>query len=200
MYKIIALFLLFTIIGACGQKKEINKSQQDEIATTESTMNTKPKEVQHFSIKISDNLQDKFRNNRSVLNKKHTFKILSVLDEITPITKKMIHATDNDLESLLKQTNQIVQRNGFKDLDDYGKELFTVTWAAGTFLKLQEIEKLKDVNSNAKSVQFLTENLDRRLKKQPISLKDIKLIRKNWEKINSALNKMSELAEEKMNS
>ncbi len=199
MYKIIALFLLLTIIGACGQK-EIEKTQQDEIVTSESTIKTESVKVQDFSVKISSSLQDKFKNNKSILNKKHTFKILSVLDEITPITKKMIHASDNDLEKLLKQVNQIVQRNGFDDLDDYGKELFTVTWAAGTFLKLQKIEKLIDVNPKAKSVKLLTENLERRLVKQPISLKDIKFIRKNWEKINSGLVKMSELAEEKMNS
>jgi len=199
MYKIIVLFLFFAIIGACGQK-EIENTQQNEIVTSESTIKTESVNAQEFSVKISGSLRDKFRNNKSILNKKHTFKILSVLDEITPITKKMIHASDNDLEKLLKQVNQIVQRNGFDDLDDYGKELFTVTWAAGTFLKLQKIEKLIDVNPNSKSVKLLTENLEGRLVKQPISLKDIKFIRKNWEKINSALVKMSELAEEKMNS
>lgn len=199
MYKIIAIFLLFTIIGACDQK-EIKQSQQDEIVISESTIKTESVKVQKFPIIISDNLQDKFRNNKSVLNKKHTLKILSVLDEIIPITKIMIHASDNDLEKLLMQVNQIVQRNGFDNLDNYGKELFTVTWAAGTFLKMQEIEKLMNVNPNTKSVKLLTENLERRLDKQPISLKDIKFIRKNWEKINSALVKMSELAEEKINS
>jgi len=199
MYKIITVFILFSLIAACG-KKEIKKSQPDKTITTESETNTEHMKVQDFSIEISENLQDKFRHNKSVLKKKQTIKILSVLDEITPITKQMIHAPETELNALLKQVNQTVQRYGFVDLDDYGKELFTVTWAAGTFLKLQEIEKIRNVNPNAKSVKFLTENLERRLDKQPISLKDINLIRKNWDKINSALNKMSDLAEERINS
>lgn len=199
MYKIITVFLLFSLIVACG-KKEIKKSQSDAIVTTESETNTELMKEQEFAIKISDNLQDKFRHNKSILKKKQTIKVLSVLDEITPITKQMIHAPETELNALLKQANQTVQRYGFVDLDDYGKELFTVTWAAGTFLKLQEIEKIRNANPNAKSVKFLTENLERRLDKQPISLNDIDLIRKNWERINSALNKMSDLAEERMNS
>jgi len=198
MYKIIAVFLLFTLIAACG-KKEIKKSQSDAIIT-ESESSTEPMKVQDFSIEISDNLQEKFKHNKSILKKKQTIKVLTVLDEINPITKQMIHAPETELNTLLKQANQAVQRYGFVDLDDYGKELFTVTWAAGTFLKLQEIEKIRNVNPNAKSVKLLTENLERRLDKQPISINDIDLIRKNWDKINSALNIMSDLAAERMKS
>jgi len=199
MNKIFLIFLLFTLIISCGKKK-IKESQSDEIVTTDSKTDIEKMNVQDFSIEISDNLQEKFRHNKSILKKKQTLNILSVLDEITPITKQMIHAPETELNTLLKQANQTVQRYGFADLDDYGKELYTVTWAAGTFLKLQEIEKISNVNPNAKSVKFLTENLDRRLDKQPISLNDINLIRKNWDKINAALNKMSDLAEERMNS
>jgi hypothetical protein len=199
MKKFFVVFLLIVIIGACEQK-EIKKSQQDEIIISEPGLNYESVVVQDFPIKICDRLQDVFIKNKTVLNKEHTLKIITILDELVPITRKMIHAAENNRKTLFKQATKIVQRNGFDDLEDYGNELLNVTWAAGTYLKMQKIEKLMNKNPDAKSVQFLTENLKRRLNKQPISIDDIELIRNNWEKIDEALSKMNELANEKMNS
>ena len=199
MKKFFVVFLLIVIIGACEQK-EIKKSQQDEIIISEPGLNYESVVVQDFPIKICDRLQDVFIKNKTVLNKEHTLKIITILDELVPITRKMIHAAENNRKILFKQATKIVQRNGFDDLEDYGNELLNVTWAAGTYLKMQKIEKIMNKNPDAKSVQFLTENLKRRLNKQPISIDDIELIRNNWEKIDKALSKMNELANEKMNS
>jgi len=199
MKRFIIVFMLIVIIVACEQK-EIKKTQQDEIIVTEPGLNYESTIVQDFPIKICDRLQDIFMKNKTILNQEHTLKIITVLDELVPITKKMIHASENDFEPLIKQATKIVQGKGFDNLEDYGNELHNVTWAAGTYLKMQQIEKILNKNPDAKSVQFLTENLKRRLDKQPISINDIELIRNNWEKIDNALSKMNELANEKMNS
>jgi hypothetical protein len=197
-YFYILLAIIFICCISCTRKsKEISQEQttieiQEEIEDGHVEEYTLPTIHEAQSIKLAKS-RDFFSSNRNLLNQTKIDKVTSTLDQIIPLTAKLINLPDSQDANSKQQLNMLVQKYGYKDLDDFGKNLNDVAWAAVTYTKWEKLKKQYSANPNSKAVKYFEENLIRRLKKQAISKGDLTLIRKNWNTIDSALSKLDDI-------
>jgi hypothetical protein len=120
--------------------------------------------------------------------------VLKLLEELKPVTMDLIKSSESEEEALLEIANGIVQKDGYNNLDDYAIALDKLTWIAGTYMKMIDLELFLQRDKEVPAIKFLGENLERRFKKYSMTRSDIELIISNWPAVENALGTMNELA------
>jgi len=182
---ILVLIILLFIISACSDKEEVQEKTSD--------MDFKEIKVIVPDLTM-ERFSDFFSTSDPILTQHKCDTVVKLLDELKPVTIDLIKSTKEEETELLEIANGIVEKDGFNNLDDYAIELDKVTWTAGTYMKMLDLEVFLKRGKEVPAVKFLGENLGRRFEKYPMTRTDVELIISNWNKIESALHTMNDLA------
>lgn len=197
MKNIYILLIIGLISVSCARKQEekIETKPQDLAEELIPSQGYRQPDISKDTSKMREpRIEALFTINKDVLNLSDLNKVTSIFDVISPYIFRMIEASGGQQQKLEKEANKIVQGYGYKDLRDYGEHLEVYTWAAGTFLKLQSVDQALAIDSQSRISDVLEQSLKNRIKRQPLSTRDIELIRSNWYKIDKVLKTMEEMS------
>ncbi len=185
-FTILILLIFLLIITACSDK-EMNPE-------TKSNLEFKKMEEIIIPKLTFERFKDFISNENPVISQSKCETVLSLLEELKPVTMDLIKSSDSEEEDLLEIANSIVQKDGYNNLDDYAIALDNVTWIAGTYMKMIDLELFLQREKEVPAIKFLGENLERRFEKYPMTRADIEIIISNWPDIETALETMNDLA------
>ncbi len=185
-FTILILLIFLLIITACSDK-EMNPE-------TKSNLEFKKMEEIIIPKLTFERFKDFISNENPVISQSKCETVLSLLEELKPVTMDLIKSSDSEEEDLLEIANSIVQKDGYNNLDDYAIALDKVTWIAGTYMKMIDLELFLQREKEVPAIKFLGENLERRFEKYPMTRADIEIIISNWPDIETALETMNDLA------
>lgn len=181
---IILSFLL--IISACSNKKDEPEKKSDMSFNKIDDIIVPELTFERFGDFIS--------TGNPILSQHKCETVLKLLDELKPVTLDLIKSSESEEAALLEIADNIVKKDGYNNLDDYAIALDKVTWTAGTYMKMVDLEVFLQREKEVPAIKFLGENLGRRFKKYPMTRTDIDLIISNWPAIETALKTMNDLA------
>ena len=189
----VSILLILLVISCSPKQEESDVDAKSDILQTESGFEIKEPRKLKKSTKHAPRIEALFTVNPDALNLSDLNKVTAAFDNITDITFKMIEASGAKQDQLVNKANRIVQKYGYKDLRDFGKQLEVYTWAAGTLLTLQKVDESFQVDPASTKSTIMEESLKARLKKQKISNRDLDLLSANWYKITKVLDTMDKM-------
>ena len=186
IYTLLILMSFLLIISACSDKENGPETKSD--------MEFEKMEEIIIPELAFERFKDFIATENPIITQYKCETVLKLLEELKPVTMDLIISSESEEEALLEIANSIVQKDGYNNLDDYAIALDKVTWIAGTYMKMIDLELFLQRDKEVPAIKFLGENLERRFKKYPMTRSDIELIISNWPAVENALETMNELA------
>ena len=185
-YTLLILMSFLLIISAC--------SNREKGPETKSDMGFEKIEEIIIPKLAFERFKDYISTENPIMTQYKCETVLKLLEELKPVTMDLIKSSESEEEALLEIANGIVQKDGYNNLDDYAIALDKLTWIAGTYMKMIDLELFLQRDKEVPAIKFLGENLERRFKKYSMTRSDIELIISNWPAVENALGTMNELA------